>query len=60
LPQIGIIFIAEHSKLAASQSEPHAGREATSPSIIIKVHKVQRGEEMPPNGGIVLPENVHV
>jgi hypothetical protein len=42
------------------RSEPLAGREATTPSIIRKVHKVQRREEMPPNGGIVLPENVHV
>jgi len=46
-----------HGKL---QSEPHAGREAAAPSIIRKVHKIQRREEVPPNGGIVLPENVHV
>ncbi len=42
------------------QSEPLAGREATAPSIIRIVQIVQRGEEMPPNGGIVLPENVQV
>ncbi len=35
-------------------------REATAPSIIRKVRKVQGGKEMPPDGGIVLPENVHM
>jgi len=35
-------------------------REATTPSIIRKIKIVQRGKEMPPNGGIVLPKNVHV
>jgi hypothetical protein len=44
------------------QSEPRrgGGREATAPSIIKEVQIIQRGEEMPPDGGIVLPENVHV
>jgi hypothetical protein len=35
-------------------------REATAPSIIRKIKIVQRGKEMPPDGGIVLPKNVHV
>jgi hypothetical protein len=34
------------------------GREATAPSIIRVIQIVQRGEEVPHNGGIVLPENV--
>ncbi len=42
------------------QGEPLARREATAPSIIRKVHKVHRREEVPPNGGTVLPENVHM
>jgi hypothetical protein len=43
-----------------SQGEPLEGREAITPSIISEIQIVQRGKEMPPNGGIVLPENVHV
>jgi len=43
-----------------TQSEPLAGREAAAPSIIRIVQIVQRGEEMHPNGGIVLLENVQV
>ncbi len=42
------------------QSEPLAGREAAAPSFIRKVHKIQGGKEVPPNGCIVLPKNVHV
>jgi hypothetical protein len=36
------------------------GQEATAPSIIRKIQIVQRGKEMPPDGGIVLPENVQM
>jgi hypothetical protein len=43
-----------------AQGEPLEGREATTPSIISEIQIVQRGKEMPPDGGIVLPENVHV
>ncbi len=39
---------------------PREGGEATAPSVIREVQIIQRGKEMPPNGGIVLPENVHV
>ncbi len=39
---------------------PGKGREATAPSIIRKIQIIQRGKEMPPDGGIVLPENVQV
>jgi len=42
------------------QENPREGREAKTPLIIRNVQIVQRKEEMPPNGGIVLPENVHV
>jgi hypothetical protein len=41
----------------ALESEPHARREATAPSIIREMHKIQRGKEMPPDAGIVLPQN---
>jgi len=43
-----------------AQSEPHVGREATAPSNIRELHKVQRGKEVPPDGGIVLTQNAHV
>jgi hypothetical protein len=43
-----------------AQSEPHVGREAIAPSNIRELHKVQRGKEVPPYGGIVLTQNVHV
>ncbi len=43
-----------------AQGEPLSGREATTPSIISKVQIVQRGKEMPPHGGIILSQNVHV
>jgi hypothetical protein len=39
---------------------PGEGREATASSIIRSIQIVQRRKEMPPDGGIVLPENVHV
>jgi hypothetical protein len=42
------------------QENPGEGREAIAPLIIKKVQIVQRRKEMPPNDGIVLPENVHV
>jgi hypothetical protein len=42
------------------QDEPLAGREATAPSNIREVQIVQGGKEMPPNGGIIHPQNVHV
>jgi hypothetical protein len=40
--------------------EPQAGREATAPSHIKIMKVIQGGEEMPLNGGIVLPQDVHV
>jgi len=50
-----------HSLLSSfCLGEPHAGREAIAPSIIRKVKVIQRGEEMPLNGGILLSQNVHV
>ncbi len=39
------------------QSEPHTGREATAPSIIIEIRKVQGREETPPDGGVVTPKD---
>jgi len=44
----------------ATQGEPLAEREAIAPSIITELQIVQRGKEMPPDGGIVLSQNVHV
>jgi hypothetical protein len=38
------------------RGEPLAGREATTPSIIIRKGEVQRREEMPPNGALSLPK----
>ncbi len=40
--------------------EPLAGREAIGPSIIIRKGEVQRPEEMPPNGGVVTPEDIQM
>jgi len=40
--------------------EPLAKREATAPSIIIRKGEVQRREEMPPNGGVVIPEDIQM
>jgi hypothetical protein len=42
------------------QGEPHAGREATAPSIVIRKREVQRREETPPNGGVVTPEDIQM
>jgi hypothetical protein len=39
---------------------PGEGEEATAPSNIRKVQIVHGGKEMPPDGGIILPENVQV
>ncbi len=39
---------------------PAKGEEAAVTSIIKKVQEVQGGEVMPPNGGIVHPENVQM
>jgi hypothetical protein len=36
------------------------GKEATAPLIIRKIQKVQRGKEMPPDGGIVFPEDAQM
>jgi len=40
--------------------EPLARRGAIAPSIIIRKGEVQRREEMPPNGGIVIPEDIQM
>ncbi len=42
------------------QGEPLTGREATAPSIIREIEKVQGGEQAPRNGGLALPKNVAV
>ncbi len=42
------------------QGEPLAGREATAPSIIRKIEKVQGGEQAPRNGSLALPKDVAV
>ncbi len=42
------------------QGEPLAGREATAPSIIRKIEKVQGGEQVPRNGSLALPKDVAV
>ncbi len=52
-----------HSDVGAAEQRrvnPEEGGEATTPSIIREIQIVQRGKEMPPDGGIVLPENVQV
>ncbi len=38
--------------------EPFTGREATAPSIIRKIEKVQGGEEVPRSGNLILPKDV--
>jgi hypothetical protein len=44
-----------------TQGEPQRrGGEATVRSIIKEVQIIQKEKEMPHDGGIVLPENVHV
>jgi hypothetical protein len=42
------------------QGEPFARREATAPSVIREIKKVQRGEEAPRNGSLALPKDVAV
>ncbi len=44
----------------ASQGEPLAGREATAPSIIREIEKVQGGEQAPRNGSLALPKDMAV
>ncbi len=41
---------------AELQGEPLTGREATAPSIIRKIEKVQGGEQVPRNGSLALPK----
>ncbi len=43
-----------------AQGEPLMGREATAPSIIRKIEKVQGGEQVPRNGSLALPKDVAV
>ncbi len=43
-----------------SQGEPFAGREATAPSNIKEIKKVQGGEQAPRNGALALPKDVAV
>jgi len=38
--------------------EPFTGREATAPSIIRKIEKVQGREEVPQSGSLILPKDV--
>jgi hypothetical protein len=42
------------------QGEPLARREATAPSIIKEVKKIQRGEQAPRNGGLAFPKDLAV
>jgi hypothetical protein len=42
------------------QGEPCVGREATTPSIIRKIEKIQGGEQAPQNGILALPKDVAV
>jgi len=42
------------------RENPREGEEATAPSNIRKVQIIHGGKEVPPDGGIVLPENVQV
>jgi len=42
------------------RGEPLAGREATSPSIIRKIEKIQGGEQAPRNGSLTLPKDAAV
>jgi len=42
------------------QRTPGEGEEAAAPSNIRKIQKVQGGKVVPPNGGIILLENVQV
>jgi hypothetical protein len=48
-------------RVSLGSRKPYAGKEATAPSIIRIIQIVQGGgEELPPDGGVVLPEDVHV
>ncbi len=42
------------------QGTPGEGEESAATSLIRIIQEVQGGEVMPPNGGIVRPENVQV
>jgi hypothetical protein len=44
----------------SNTENPREGEEATTPSNIRKFQIVHGGKVMPPNGGIILPENVQV
>jgi hypothetical protein len=43
-----------------TQREPQSGKEVAAPSIIREIHKIHGREDMPPDGGIILAQNVHV
>jgi hypothetical protein len=42
------------------QGEPLTGKEATTPSIIKEIKKVQGGEQAPRNGSLALPKDLAV
>jgi len=42
------------------QGEPFARREATTPSVIREIKKIQGGEQVPRNGSLALPKDVAV
>jgi hypothetical protein len=42
------------------QGEPFTWREATAPSVIRKIEKIQGGEQAPRNGSLALPKDVAV
>ncbi len=42
------------------QGEPFIGREATAPSVIREIKKIQGGEHAPRNGNLALPKDVAV
>jgi hypothetical protein len=50
----------ECSLRAELQGEPLTGREATAPSIIRKIEKVQGVEQVPRNGSLTLPKDAAV
>ncbi len=43
-----------------AEGEPFVGREATAPSIIREIKKVQGGEQAPRNGSLALPKDLAV
>jgi hypothetical protein len=46
---------------AQGQGEPwRGGKGATAPSIIRKIREVQRGEQVPSDGGLALPKDVQM